>query len=283
MVVCINMNSRRAFTLIELLVVIAIIAILAAMLLPALSSAKQRAQGIQCVSNTRQLMVACTLYIGENNDNFPPNLPVPQGQYLPCWVSGYMDYSSANPDNTNSDLLINEQYSKLGSYLKSPGVFKCPADRSQVSGEGNRVRSVSMSQAVGTRPDGSGPVPGEWLNAVQDTNQTVWKTYGKMSDASRPGPSLLWVYTDEHPDSINDAGLAVQCADTSANGVIIDFPASYHNGSAAIAFADGHTELHHWTGSQIKQPITRTILQYIASDDSVGDLNWLQQRTSARR
>ncbi len=276
------MKTKGAFTLIELLVVIAIIAILAAMLLPALSGAKQRAQGIQCVSNMRQLIVACTLYVGENHDRFPPNEPVPKGQYQPCWVSGYMDYDPANPDNSNAGLLVDSQHSKLAPFAKSPGIFRCPADRSRVAGQGNRVRSVSMSQAVGTTPDG-GPVPGEWLNGTQDTNQTVWKTYGKMSDVTRPGPSRLWVFSDEHPDSINDAGLAVQCADTSPNGVIIDFPASYHNGGAAISFADGHTELHHWTGSMIKQPITGRILQYIASDDSVGDLNWLQQRTSARR
>jgi prepilin-type N-terminal cleavage/methylation domain-containing protein/prepilin-type processing-associated H-X9-DG protein len=276
------MKTKGAFTLIELLVVIAIIAILAAMLLPTLSSAKQRAQGMQCVSNMRQLIIACTLYVGENNDSFPPNEPVPKGQYWPCWVSGYMDYDPANPDNINANLLVDPQNSKLAPFVKSPGIFKCPADHSRVPGEGNRVRSVSMSQAVGTQP-GGGPVPGEWLNGVQDTNQTVWKTYGKMSDVTRPGPSLLWVFSDEHPDSINDAGLAVQCADTSANGVFVDIPASYHNGGAAISFADGHTELHHWTGSQIKQPVTGRILQYIPSDDSVGDLNWLQQRTSVRR
>jgi prepilin-type N-terminal cleavage/methylation domain-containing protein/prepilin-type processing-associated H-X9-DG protein len=275
-------NSRRAFTLIELLVVIAIIAILAALLLPALGQAKVRAQGIQCVGNMRQLMIACTLYAGENHDNFPPNAPVDKGQYSPCWISGYMDYDSGNTDNTNTSLLMNPQYSKLALLAQSPGIFKCPADRSMVAGEGFRVRSVSMSQAVGTKPTG-GPVPGEWLNGVHDTNQSVWMTYGRMSSAVMPGPSMLWVFMDEHPDSINDAALAVQCADTSPDGVFIDVPASYHGGAAAVAFADSHVELHHWKGSMIKQPITGKILQYIASDDSVADLNWLQQRTSARR
>lgn len=139
-----------------------------------------------------------------------------------------------------------------------------------------------MSQAVGTKISG-GAVAGEWLNGTHDTNQNVWMTYGRMSDVAKPGPAMLWVFMDEHPDSINDAALAVQCADTSPDGVFIDIPASYHGGGAAIAFADGHMELHPWVGSMIKQPITGKILQYIASDDSVGDLNWLQQRTSVRR
>ena len=139
-----------------------------------------------------------------------------------------------------------------------------------------------MSQAVGTKING-GAVPGEWLNGVHDTNQSVWMTYGRMSDVAKPGPDMLWVFMDEHPDSINDAAFAVQCADTSADGVFVDVPASYHGGAAAIAFADGHAELHHWVGSMINQPITGKILQYIASDDSVVDLNWLQQRTSVRR
>lgn len=263
---------------------IAIIGILAALLLPVLSKAKDRAKGIQCANNMKQLMTAFVLYADANGDVLPPNDTFIAGQYTPCWVAGYMNFDPQNPDNTNAALLTDPKLSVLSPYELAPGIFKCPSDPSTVAGEGNRVRSVSMSQAVGTQFTG-GPVPGAWLPGNSpDPNQTNWLTYGRTSSMVRPNPSMLWVFMDEHPDSINDAALAVQCGDTSPDGVFVDIPASLHNGGAAISFADGHTELHHWTGSTIKQPVVENeVLQFFASGDSVTDLNWLQQRTSAPR
>jgi len=246
---------RAGFTLIELLVVIAIIAILAGMLLPALGKAKTKAQGIMCMNNTKQLMLANHMYQGDNQDRFPMAF---HGGYTPTandsnkpWVTGWLDWSTS-ADNTNVQYLLEPRYAVLAMYFaKSKNLYKCPADHYLSSAQRGRkwverVRSVSGNIYVG-RGNGWDKVGG---GPSGPYNLTIYRGAAKASDLGIPGPAMTWVYMDEHPDSINDAGAFAP--DSGRN--IPDAPSTYHNGACGFAFADGHSEVHKWNGATMSKP-----------------------------
>ena len=277
-------NSKlNGFTLIELLVVIAIIAILASLLLPALAKAKTKATGIRCMSNNKQVVLAWLMYAGDNDGFLAGSLGDSRTRKI--WVPGRLDFSS-NRSNVDKGLLLDpKKGALLGKYLQNAEVFKCPADMSTVKiGKETlpRIRSISMSQSFGRNPTQGGGA-GQWLP------YSTYLNYVKEGDMANPGPSNLFVFLDEHPNSINDAAFAVKCDTRGGQARMIDWPASFHNGAAGFAFGDGHAEIKKWQDR-------RTIVPHKNSNgmpSPPGGLNqaapnspdvaWMQERASAPR
>jgi prepilin-type N-terminal cleavage/methylation domain-containing protein/prepilin-type processing-associated H-X9-DG protein len=241
-------RTRRpagGFTLIELLVVIAIIAILAAMLLPALAAAKNKARAIACLSNYKQLTLAWHMYAGDFQDQLPYNTDrfatSAQTVGIPnSWVyssqSDYLTWGAQNY-NTNTGFLVNTKYSSMGNYIaQSVAIFHCPADTfvsSAQSGVGwnQRDRTCAMDAAVGG-------------GIKYFSGQSWFYNVKKFGDFHTPSPTDAWLIMDENPDCNDDGAFYVNPQATG--NTMIELPYTLHNGAGDITFADGHAEMHRW-------------------------------------
>lgn len=248
-------DPKLAFTLVELLVVIAVIGIVAAFLLPALGQAKERAKGIVCLNNTKQLALATRIYADDHNDHLPYNLGMNGSSFRTNlnWVNNVMTWD-LSPDNTNTATITE---AGLGPYVSgNTAIFRCPSDHALSStqigaGWTARIRSYSMNAMIGN----AGAISSGGFN----TNNPGYKQFFKTTQI--PQPADIFVFLDEHPDSIDDGYFVnrVSAYSSSYYGYShgaewTDLPASYHNRATAFSFADGHSILHRWARSGTIRP-----------------------------
>ena len=283
-----NPKSGRAFTLIELLVVIAIIAILASLILPALARAKARAQGSFCLNNTRQLLVAWMIYADEHNGELAYNLaksarittavPAVGGPTMAAnWVNNVLDWGTNDPDDTNMAAVVE---TGLGPYTsKTAALYRCPSDNvvsqaQQNAGWAGRVRSYSMNAMVGDA--------GSFTSTGVNLNNSNYVQFFKVFNIPRPAD--VFVFLDEHPDSIDDGYFLDTENDDTPTWT--DLPASYHDGAASFSFADGHGELHRWHNKSTVQPARAYGINPplpMPITDGTQDYDWVLSKMSIER
>ncbi len=298
-----NSHRKTGFTLIELLVVIAIIAILAGMLLPALAKAKSKAQAIQCMGNTRQLMLAWKSYTTDNKDAVPNNFGIDTTQAtisagkagrangFQNWVNNVMEFGTTE-DVTNTLYLTKGPYAPyVGNSLQ---VYLCPADHylspaQRKLGWTKRTRSLSMNACFGQYSD---PVQTGASELIGQNRYVPFRQYLKESFVSRP--SDIFVMLDEHPDSINDGYYLNNPGSYDPDKDNLsqlpaawgDLPASYHNGAAGFSFVDGHSEIHKWLGKTAHVGVQANGSGFnspaLTGGPDKQDIRWMLYRTSQR-
>jgi prepilin-type N-terminal cleavage/methylation domain-containing protein/prepilin-type processing-associated H-X9-DG protein len=280
-------GAGEAFTLIELLVVIAMVAILAALLLPTLTKAKQKAQGIQCMNNHRQLSLAWRMYAEDSqdllvyasDDGNPANT---LNQY--AWTLSHMDFVPNN--NANWDINVDMVKRPLWPYARNPTIYKCPSDRSTVNVNGTlvpRVRTMSMNLYVG----GFVGTDGGWTFA---DSFSVYSRLSQISGGSGPADKIF-VFLDMREDLINWGNFMTEMQGYSPPqpdqySFTSDFPGSYHNRACGFSFADGHSEIKRWLDDRTMPPLVdggNPLALLFSPSPNNPDVAWLQDHSTRPR
>jgi hypothetical protein len=272
------MKRADGFSRVDLLAVLAMISLLA---LTFGGDELGPGEAAACQNHMRQLARAQFLYASDH-DYFPPNVGSGDNNNVNrTWMPGVI--ASFSSDTTNVNLVAN---SMLSPYVeRNWRVFKCPSDKFSYNPRVYlpRVRSVSMNHAVGTDPadvDGpcKRPVPGILLNN-SGANQP-FRCFARPSDIVNPTPANLFIFLDEHADSINDSMFASSGPGPVGSLRWIDIPAAYHDGSGSFGMADGRAELHRWNRPFA---VIGRFPDPVVNSGNLPDLQWLASKTTALR
>ena len=267
-----------AFTLVELLVVIAIIAILAAVLLPSLVQAKMQAARVQCISNEKQLILAWTVYSGDNDERLVSNGGDTATTSLTphLWVYGG---NHGDPNTLTNDLyLTGANYALFAKIIPAEHVYKCPADNSEwpVWNSSSTVDSVTELRSYAMNSYMGLPV-----NAIISPLMinAGYKTYAKTSQLNGDSPANRFVFTDVNPGSICTPAFGVDM-----NRLVwIHYPSDLHRQGGVLAFADGHAEAHRWVDTRTMVHLSiGNYIQHNISSPNNQDLNWIADRTTSK-
>jgi prepilin-type N-terminal cleavage/methylation domain-containing protein len=245
-----KMSTRRGFTLIELLVVIAIIAILAALLMPVLGSARERAQRIQCLNNEKQLTLGWQLYADEDHGILASNDWDFRSASVPESPAGSWVVGNAGLDTNETDITSGTIY----PYVKVISCYRCSADQSLVLGTTSlTLRSYSLSGFMGGPP--------------ADTSQYNIKPVHLLSQITAPAAALTFI--DEDILTIDDGHFLY--SDTA--DIWYNIPAWRHAHGSTLAFADGHQEYWKWRSAFP----TTTFGQTVTDPAALADIHRLQK------
>ncbi|HEY1662852.1 MAG TPA: prepilin-type N-terminal cleavage/methylation domain-containing protein [Verrucomicrobiae bacterium] len=247
-------DCGRAFTLIELLLVIAIIAILAAMLLPALSKAKERARVTQCMNDMKQLAIGWVTYTGDNNDWIVCNWIPASNPNPPSWATGN---AYGGITGITNGLLF--------SYNPSVAIYRCPD--AYVNNGSIPARTVSMVTRIGGANTQDAKKYGVWDSSASDLG-TAYPMYKKLTQILNPGPASALVFIDESENTVDDCIFGINWTDWRNS------PTVRHSNGAAFGFADGHVERWQWAG-------LRTDQSYNVYPQTLGSSNDLQRVLNA--
>jgi prepilin-type N-terminal cleavage/methylation domain-containing protein len=276
-----NVFSARAFTLVELLVVITIIAVLSALLLPALAGAKVQAARIQCVGNEKQMILAWTIYTGDNNERLVLNGgdPSTTSTSAHLWVHGG---NHGAPDTlTNAQYLVGDKFALFAPIIRNERIYKCPADRSLWPVWNARVtlvteiRSYAMNGFIGAASGG------RMSPFTNYGNYDSYKIHLKSSQLAADGPVNRFVFMDVNPASICTPAFGVDMSLASW----IHYPSDLHRQRGVLAFGDGHVEAHRWVDPRTMLHLAggSAYIPHGAYSINNPDLNWIAERTTSKK